>query len=348
MAFASRINRPLVLLWTPDLHCNCSFTSMFASPLPFALCESEVDSARLATRAFQVYNYMRPEPGAVKDEYVVPDHRHLFFKSAFLMNHPYGHPRFAIAQLQMLRPVKEVADLLVANRRTVGLHIRNVFDAPRDSTTINSTTGAEALQGATKEYGSEGTRQLLRWRRAGHWTNFVPKIREMIASEDAAVAAQSSGGGGTSPPRARSSIGESGPGGSPHNRTRPPPLRFYLAADSGEAYDRLGLLFSDRLLATRRTCRSARCDFRDCDGMRYSLVDMLNLARTKLILGSGWSSYSEVAAMWGGTMGEDGMEALPMQMAGRDFGTIMPDEPEVDSSVRLEPTPYNAEHGHIQ
>ena len=146
MAFASRINRPLVLLWTPDLHCNCSFTSMFASPLPFALCESEVDSARLATRAFQVYNYMRPEPGAVKDEYVVPDHRHLFFKSAFLMNHPYGHPRFAIAQLQMLRPVKEVADLLVANRRTVGLHIRNVFDAPRDSTTINSTTGAEALQ----------------------------------------------------------------------------------------------------------------------------------------------------------------------------------------------------------
>ena len=29
--------------------------------------------------------------------------------------------------------------------------------------------------------------------------------------------------------------------------------------------------------------------------IRYSLIDMMNLARTRLILGSGWSSYSEVA-----------------------------------------------------
>ena len=31
----------------------------------------------------------------------------------------------------------------------------------------------------------------------------------------------------------------------------------------------------------------SRCDFRDCEGMRYSLIDMMNLARTRLILGSG-------------------------------------------------------------
>ena len=46
---------------------------------------------------------------------------------------------------------------------------------------------------------------------------------------------------------------------------------------------------------------------------------MMNLARTKLILGSGYSSYSEVAAQIGGSRGS----ALPILMAGRDFGAIV-------------------------
>ena len=45
--------------------------------------------------------------------------------------------------------------------------------------------------------------------------------------------------------------------------------------------------FPGRVLVTERHCGSERCDFRDCEGMRYSLIDMMNLARTRLILGSG-------------------------------------------------------------
>ena len=56
--------------------------------------------------------------------------------------------------------------------------------------------------------------------------------------------------------------------------------------------------------------------------MRYSLIDLMNLARTRLILGSGWSSYSEVAAYWGG----EGGKPVPILMAGRDFG-LMVDAP---------------------
>ena len=77
--------------------------------------------------------------------------------------------------------------------------------------------------------------------------------------------------------------------------------------------------FPGRLVYTRRDCGVGRCDFRDCDAMVYSLVDLMNLARTKLILGSGYSSYSEVAAQIGGSRGG----ALPILMAGRDFGTIV-------------------------
>lgn len=116
--------------------------------------------------------------------------------------------------------------------------------------------------------------------------------------------------------------------------------------------------FPGRVLLTERHCGSERCDFRDCEGMRYSVIDMMNLARTRLILGSGtvpphpnhtpwlarccpaalllvgtllpdlvssyrkppgWSSYSEVAAYWGGKGGKP----VPILLSGRDFGSLV-------------------------
>lgn len=62
------------------------------------------------------------------------------------------------------------------------------------------------------------------------------------------------------------------------------------------------------------------CPFsHQCESLRYSLVDLMNLARTRMILGSGYSSYSEVASRMGGSRGW----GLPIRMAGRDFGEIM-------------------------
>jgi len=65
-------------------------------------------------------------------------------------------------------------------------------------------------------------------------------------------------------------------------------------------YTGLHAAFPRHLFSTRRTCAAERCDYRDCDALLYSLADMLNLARTRLIMGSGWSSFSEVAAILGG------------------------------------------------
>jgi hypothetical protein len=64
---------------------------------------------------------------------------------------------------------------------------------------------------------------------------------------------------------------------------------------------------------------------------------MLNLARTRLILGSGYSSYSEVAAQMGGSRGN----ALPILMAGRDFGTIV--ERKRSTAVRWTPLTENVQ-----
>ena len=121
--------------------------------------------------------------------------------------------------------------------------------------------------------------------------------------------------------------------------------------------------FPGRVLVTERHCGSERCDFRDCEGMRYSLIDMMNLARTRLILGSGthntatplgwpgccpaaqlcspdlvssyrkppgWSSYSEVAAYWGGKGGKP----VPILLSGRDFGSLVDVPPAVVATSR--------------
>ena len=68
MSVAAALRRPLILVWVPDLHCNCSFSRLFEAPLPFALLEESLPAANLTSSDFQSFNYMRPEPGAVKDE----------------------------------------------------------------------------------------------------------------------------------------------------------------------------------------------------------------------------------------------------------------------------------------
>ena len=107
----------------------------------------------------------------------------------------------------------------------------------------------------------------------------------------------------------------------------PPHLRFYLAADSAEAYEQLTARFWDRVVRAPRTCdaSAARCDFRDCGALLEAMVDLLNLAHCGRLLGSGWSSYTEVAARWVGGGGgdedddEDSDQALPLERAGIDF-----------------------------
>ena len=307
LSVAASLRRRVLLLWHPDLHCNCSFASLFQSPFPFSLLEEEIPRSNLSSSHFQVYNYMRPEPGAIKDEEIFVDpRRHIYFKSGFVMNHYRGQWKFAQRYLQppfVPPPVHAVASKLVSDHSMVGLHVRNVFDAPRDAASASDTTGASAIEGAEKEYGKSGSESLLKWRKASHWTNFVTKMAEMLREHAARY-----------PPPLH------------------PPLKFYLAADSAEAYEGLSKRFGDAVVFTRRDCsKTGRCDFRDCESMIYSLVDLMNLARTKLILGSGYSSYSEVAARMGGTWGR----ALPIMMAGKDFG----EEILLEELDRLRPKP---------
>jgi len=94
---AASLGRPLMVVWVSDLHCNCSLRNLLQLPREMVVLEEELPLANLTADRFQVpssctpscsrwtmqyredshtrtrlqvYNYMRPEPGAVKDELV--------------------------------------------------------------------------------------------------------------------------------------------------------------------------------------------------------------------------------------------------------------------------------------
>ena len=107
------------------------------------------------------------------------------------------------------------------------------------------------------------------------------------------------------------------------------PTVFYLAADTEPAYVKLRREFpSGTIIRTERACADAeRCDDRNTDAQIFALVDMLNLARTGRILGSGYSSFSEVASWLGAATHlprsiAGPLRRVPMEVAGRHFGSI--------------------------
>eukprot|EP00184_Porphyridium_aerugineum_P003149 CAMPEP_0184695866 /NCGR_PEP_ID=MMETSP0313-20130426/3358_1 /TAXON_ID=2792 /ORGANISM="Porphyridium aerugineum, Strain SAG 1380-2" /LENGTH=1054 /DNA_ID=CAMNT_0027154393 /DNA_START=262 /DNA_END=3422 /DNA_ORIENTATION=+ len=74
-----------------------------------------------------------------------------------------------------------------------------------------------------------------------------------------------------------------------------PKAKFYVAADTVDVYPKLRETFGDRVIDLPRTC-----DSRELECIRYALADMLLLAKGKYLLGSGWSSFTECAARFGG------------------------------------------------
>lgn len=68
---------------------------------------------------------------------------------------------------------------------------------------------------------------------------------------------------------------------------------FHIATDRWEAIPLMEELFAGRLLSTKRTC-----DDRDSEYVKCAVLDMYALSRTRQLLGSNWSSYTEWRYAW--------------------------------------------------
>eukprot|EP00737_Agarophyton_chilense_P001047 gb/GEZJ01001162.1/.p1 GENE.gb/GEZJ01001162.1/~~gb/GEZJ01001162.1/.p1 ORF type:complete len:524 (-),score=80.65 gb/GEZJ01001162.1/:1324-2895(-) len=83
-------------------------------------------------------------------------------------------------------------------------------------------------------------------------------------------------------------------------------VKFYVATDTFKILAIMNEKFPGKILRTERNC-----DDRDSECVKYAVIDMYALSRTKRLLGSNWSSYTEMAERLGG---------LKASLAGQDFG----------------------------
>lgn len=84
-----------------------------------------------------------------------------------------------------------------------------------------------------------------------------------------------------------------------------PSLKFFLATDSDDIYGQFQERYPDKIAFLKRDLYD-----RSLEQQKYALADMLLLSQTKYILGSYWSSFSEIAQCIGGNA---------MRYSGKDF-----------------------------
>lgn len=83
--------------------------------------------------------------------------------------------------------------------------------------------------------------------------------------------------------------------------------RIFLAADHAEAYDEFRRRYGDRV-----ACLPRKLYDRSTEQLMYALADALLLGRAPLLLGSNWSSFTELAQRLSA-------QQMHVETSGRDF-----------------------------
>ena len=286
LALAAALGRPLVLVWRPEGHCNCSFGGIFPSVdvpgLPFAVVDlvNHVVLSTLPADSFTAVDLVA-ERWHREAPLPVDAQRHLFIRSHVLLPHAASQKQAQVQQqLQLLASAMLPKEAQVADSQAIGVHVRHAFP----DLAIAAELAAQPELARTKYY------RVATMRRASSWANFVPLMEELARAHAASVPLSS------------------------------PPLRFFVAADTEQAYAGLAARFGEqRILRNLRSCPTdgSSCDARTCAEQHGALTDMASLGRTALILGSGFSSFSTLASQLGGGIRRT---PVPLLLAGQHFG----------------------------
>lgn len=254
---AQATNRTLVVIWTPDHHCECHLRDLFEYDGLVEENEDCVDSA-LTDR----YTYMELEPGACKDAPIAPDEgRDLYVRTAYVINNKHSNWETENAVLRSLKPMKAVMDMLnnVDVTGRIGVHVRMEGAAGMDKQTYDSAGN----------WLPESHEQLNYWRGQSHYNKFMNRIDALIDSA--------------------------------------PEKRFFLAADLPQTYQYFNERYGDRFSMLSRNVFD-----RSAHQLKFAIADALLLSRCNHLLGSTWSSFTELALRFSTTV-------KTVEMSGKDF-----------------------------
>lgn len=256
-AIARATGRELVLLWTPDHHCECRFGDLFEPDV--AVIESP---EKVPTGNVRRFTYMELEPGACKDQPIdldTPDD--VLVRSAYVINHPTSTWAVENAELRALRPQRSVMDLVASVDLTncIGAHVRMEAGKGLDHNSYD----------ASANWSQESHDHIHYWRGKSHYSAFLRRIDALFAEH--------------------------------------PRRNLFLATDLPENYEIFKQTYGDRLRYLPR-----RVYDRSREQIVYALADAILLSRCELLLGSTWSSFSELATRLSTTFEK-------IEMSGKDF-----------------------------
>jgi glycosyltransferase involved in cell wall biosynthesis len=239
-AIAQQTKRELVVIWTPDHHCDCHIHDVldYKGKVFKSAAECGVEDA-------DYYTYMELEDGAFKGKQVRLDtDRDVFIRTAYVINSEYSSWESENIALRSIQPSEAVNKLVqgVQSSGALGVHIR--------------MEGAKGSEGNSYDsdvnWTPESHNEIRKWRGESHYNRFMKRIDAMILAD--------------------------------------PGLKIFLAADLAEVYSVFSEYYTDRVSFLPRTVFD-----RSVTQIQHALADAILLSKCSYLLGSTWSSFSELA-----------------------------------------------------
>ncbi|MGB4205298.1 MAG: hypothetical protein WBJ84_06720 [Bacteroidales bacterium] len=242
---ARKTKRELIVIWQPDIHCNCTFDDLFTDHNLNVL-----DSNPFETGEMIFYDYMNGQLRRANKLKI--DHetdKDIYIKSAYTLEYSFYNKNDENEFLQTLKPIEQISKKLeeLDLSSMIGLHIRMGAGKNYDKDRWDSD---EFLDETGKEF-------MHFWRERSHYYSFVPIIRERLEKDSE--------------------------------------QKFFLSADLEMIYEALTDKFGKNIVFNKRTSFD-----RSKEQQQSALLDLYCLSKTKIIYGSAWSAFTEIASRIGG------------------------------------------------
>ena len=299
-ATAAALHMPLKVIWLPDHHCTARFSQLFrlrnevdnSTSLDATTSRTTISRVRvehvwedtallpavhaLTSDKYDIYNYMEPEPQAEKDKPIVRDKgkskewRGIYVKSAYRLQHPSGlDDRKLHVQLQSLLLSEPVLALLDSVQQPAVSRGPNGTSIDAGSIRVPALESLIGVHIRHRPPGSEiADIKAEEYPPAGWATLEHARQQSSVEAYTAVVQAAIN-----------------------KNLQQ----RFYISSDSADIVTQLEQKFGPERITyfAKDECpdRSVRCT-------QLALVEQLMLAQTGRLIGSVWSSFSEIAALW--------------------------------------------------
>ena len=276
MSFAKNTHRELLVIWERDSHIQAKYTDLFASPL--AVMDSFNPTWPFTGREkydaswshFKFFNYMEMEGGGAK-------------KGEWIVDEPSKH--FYYKGAYIMEAPDELTSWDADNA-----NLRSLEPVPAIAKRLNELETAHGLSVKSQLIGVH-----IRNRTLDKDIKNVDFVKEYGDSATATMEMW------RRKSNYRTFLGEM----QRIIAEEDPTAKFYVATDTYDVVAELEKALPGRVVSVPRTC-----DDRDGECVRMALLDMYCLSRTRSLLGSNWSSFTEAAERLGG---------IKAKLAGQDF-----------------------------